>query len=128
MEGVFACGDCTYGTQTVIKAVAAGRDAASQIDRYLGGDGDISEVLVETEAPSQYIGRVEGFADLGRAPEQFLPAQERERDMRPISAGLCDGDVCGEAARCLQCDLRFGITGHRLWSDYTDEERKGAQA
>ena len=57
-----------------------------------------------------------------------LPAQERERDMRPISAGLCDGEVCGEAARCLQCDLRFGITGHRLWSDYTDEERKGAQA
>ncbi len=126
VEGVFACGDCIYGTQTVVKAVASGRDAASEIDRYLGGDGDISEVLVETETPSQYIGRVPGFGDLKRAGEQFLPVEERDHDMRPISAGICDAEICGEAARCLQCDLRFGITGHRLWSDYTADGKEAA--
>jgi NADPH-dependent glutamate synthase beta subunit-like oxidoreductase len=42
VEGIFACGDAVYGTKTVIMAVAAGRDAASEIDQYLGGDGDIS--------------------------------------------------------------------------------------
>ena len=36
----------------------------------------------------------------------------------PISHGLCDSAVCGEAGRCLQCDLRFQITPARLWSDY----------
>lgn len=125
LEGIFACGDCIYGTQTVIKAVASGRDAAVEIDRYLGGDGDISEVLVETEQPNPRIGRIPGFGDLARAKETFLPVEERDHDMRPISAGICDGEICAEAGRCLQCDLRFGITGHRLWSDYT-EDRKGA--
>lgn len=125
VEGIFACGDCIYGTQTVIKAVASGRDAAVEIDKYLGGDGDISEVLVETEKPDQYIGKVPGFGDLKRAGEDFLGVADRDHDMTPISTGICDEAICGEAARCLQCDLRFGITGHRLWSDYT-EDRKGA--
>lgn len=121
LEGIFACGDCIYGTQTVIKAVASGREAAVEIDKYLGGDGDISETLVETEKPSQYIGREEGFAYKKRAEEEFLPTEERRKDMTPISAGICDEKICGEAGRCLQCDLRFGITGHRLWSDYSSE-------
>ena len=115
-------GDAIYGTKTVIKALASGREAASEIDRFLGGDGDISEKLVTTEAPSQAIGRIEGFACLARAEECFLEPDERRQDFRPISAGICDAAICGEAERCLQCDLRFGITGHRLWSDYSAEK------
>ena len=122
VEGVFACGDAIYGTKTVIKAVASGRKAASEIDRYLGGSGDISEKLVVTEAPGQAIGRIEGFGDLKRAGECFLDPAERRQDFRPISGGICDAAICGEAERCLQCDLRFGITGHRLWSDYSADK------
>ena len=122
VEGVFACGDAIYGTKTVIKALASGRQAASEIDRYLGGDGDISEKLVTTEAPSQAIGRIEGFGYLERAEESFLKPDERKQDFRPISGGICDAKICGEAERCLQCDLRFGITGHRLWSDYSSDK------
>lgn len=123
VEGVFACGDALAGSKkTVIKAVASGRAAASEIDRFLGGDGDISETLVHTEAPSQAIGRIEGFAYKERAEECFRAPAERKADFRPISAGICDSAICGEAERCLQCDLRFGITGHRLWSDYTADK------
>lgn len=122
VEGVFACGDAIYGTKTVIKAVASGRKAASEIDRYLGGSGDITEKLVVTEAPSQAIGKIEGFGDLKRAGEEFLDPAERRQDFRPISGGICDAAICGEAERCLQCDLRFGITGHRLWSDYSADK------
>lgn len=117
-EGIFACGDAVYGTKSVIQAIASGREAASAIDKYLGGDGDISEVLAPEEIPSQHIGKVEGFGYLERAGEEFLPAEQRKDKFIPISHGICDGNVCGEAARCLQCDLRFGITEHRLWSDY----------
>ena len=122
VEGVFACGDAIYGTKTVIKAVASGRKAASEIDRYLGGSGDITEKLVVTEAPGQAIGRIEGFGDLKRAGECFLDPAERRQDFRPISGGICDAAICGEAERCLQCDLRFGITGHRLWSDFSADK------
>lgn len=124
VDGIFACGDAIYGTKTVVLAVDSGRNAASEIDRYLGGDGDISEVLVETEKPSQRIGRVEGFGYLERAEEEFLDSEKRKEGMTPISTGICDSAICGEASRCLQCDLRFGITGHRLWSDYTAEGKE----
>ena len=121
-EGIFACGDAVYGTKTVIQGVASGRDAASEIDRYLGGDGDISEVLAPVQEKDPWIGRIEGFGYLERAKEQFLPVEERKDSFTPISSGICDAEICGEAGRCLQCDLRFNITGHRLWSDYSDQE------
>ena len=35
---------------------------------------------------------------------------------------MSDPSDAGEAERCLQCDLRFTITGHRLWSDYTADK------
>ncbi len=124
-EGIFACGDAVYGTRSVIEAIASGREAASVIDKYLGGDGDITEVLAPVEAPSQYIGKVEGFGYMERAGEEFLPSEQRKASFAPISKGICDSEICGEAARCLQCDLRFGITGHRLWSDYTNEKEEG---
>ena len=49
VEGIFAAGDVTYGTKSVVQAIASGRDAAVQIDRYLGGDGqglDLSHDMV----------------------------------------------------------------------------------
>lgn len=127
VAGIYACGDAVYGTRTVIQAIAAGRDAASEIDKALGGDGDISEVLAPVEVPDACIGKVEGFGDLPRAEEQFRCAEARSDNFAPISAGLCDSAACGEAARCLQCDLRFRITGHRIWSDYMDEKEGAAQ-
>ena len=127
VEGIYACGDAVYGTRTVIQAIAAGRDAASEIDKALGGDGDISEVLAPVEVPDAKIGRVEGFGDLKRAEEQFVRPEERADTFAPISAGLCENAACGEAARCLQCDLRFRITGHRLWSDYIDNKEVAEQ-
>lgn len=128
LEGIFACGDAIYGTKTVIQAVASGREAATEIDRYLGGDGDISEVLLPKEDVDPKIGKVENFGYLERAEEQFLGAEERKKDFRPISGGICDQEICKEAGRCLQCDLRFSITAPRVWSNYTDQNEKEAAA
>ena len=41
--GVFAGADCVTGPRSVIEAIAAGRQAAIAIDRYLGGRGVIEE-------------------------------------------------------------------------------------
>ena len=124
--GVFACGDAVYGTKTVIQAVASGRDAASEIDRYLGGDGDISETLLPMEETDPAIGKIEGFGYLKRKPEQFIAVEDRKQDFRQISGGICDADHCGEAERCLQCDLRFTISGPHLWSDYDSSGKEAA--
>ena len=44
LEGVFAGGDCVTGPATVIKAIAAGKAAAANIDEYLGFHHEIVSV------------------------------------------------------------------------------------
>lgn len=118
MEGVYAAGDVVTGTKSVIEAIAGGRSAASKIDQYLGGDGDIEETLVETPAPDPYIGRVEGFADLRRVHPQMADAASRTKDFAAIEMPFtCEEAEC-EAGRCLQCDLRLLLSRPKLWNEY----------
>ncbi|MDO5516136.1 MAG: FAD-dependent oxidoreductase [Clostridium sp.] len=123
VDGIFACGDAVYGTKTVIQAVASGRKAASEVDKFLGGDGDISEVLAPEEKTNNRIGKITDFSHIKRAGENVVSAEKRKDNFSQINFGICDDSVCGEAERCLQCDLRFKITKSRLWSDYSKEEK-----
>ncbi len=118
VEGIFASGDVVTGTRSVIEAIAGGREAAIAIDKYLGGDGDISEVLTDREAPEKYIGRIEGFAGLERTEAEIMPAEKRKCGFDAIEKPLtCDQAKC-EAGRCLQCDLRTTISKVKLWNEY----------
>ena len=121
-EGVFAAGDVVYGTKSVILAIASGRDAAVEIDKYLGGDGDISETLDPEQHADPKIGKVEGFGYLGRTKTQVTPAAERQDNFNEVDHGICDADICGEASRCLQCDLRLQIHPSRLWTEYSNQK------
>lgn len=121
-EGVFAAGDVVYGTKSVILAIASGRDAAVEIDKYLGGDGDISETLAPKQHVDPKIGKVEGFGYFGRTKTQVTPAAERQDNFNEVDHGICDADICGEASRCLQCDLRLQIHPSRLWTEYSNQK------
>jgi formate dehydrogenase beta subunit len=105
--GVFAAGDAVTGTASIVEAVAAGRQAASSIDRYLGGSGEIDEGLVGTEAPSHYLGREEGFAGRLRVPVPCLPAEKRLGSFTEVELGFGEPEAIQEAERCLGCDLRL---------------------
>ena len=118
MEGVFASGDVVTGTRSVIQAIVGGREAAEQMDIYLGGNGDISEQLVERTTPNLCIGQVEGFADLARVNPDMISLEERCAGFTPVEKPLtCDQAKC-EAGRCLQCDLRLNISNMKLWNEY----------
>ncbi len=122
VPGIFAAGDVIYGTKSVIQAIASGREAASQIDKYLGGDGDISEKLAPEQNAPAYIGHVDGFGHLERGKPEIDPAEARQDNFDQFDHGMtCDG-VCGEAARCLQCDLRLKISRPRVWGDFAGKE------
>jgi formate dehydrogenase beta subunit len=123
-EGVFAAGDVVYGTKSVILAIASGRDAAVEIDKYLGGDGDISETLAPKQHADPKIGKVEGFGYFGRTKTQVTPAAERQDNFNEVDHGICDADICGEASRCLQCDLRLQIHPSRLWTEYSNQKEE----
>jgi hypothetical protein len=102
----------------VIEAIAGGRNAASAIDKFLGGDGDISEVLVDREPLNPFIGHIDGFAGLARTEADLMGAEQRKAGFDPIEKAFsCDQAKC-EAERCLQCDLRTTISKVKLWNEY----------
>ncbi len=102
---VFACGDAVTGPVNVIQAIAGGRKAAESIDRYLGGDGDISERLAPQEGdemtyPSYLLG-----AGTWPPHQQELPLAERTSTFKEAELGLTKEDALHEALRCIRCDL-----------------------
>lgn len=121
-EGIFAAGDVVYGTKSVIQAIASGRDAAMEIDKYLGGDGDISETLAPEQNADLCIGKVEGFGYQERKGTKVVASEERKDNFDMVDYGICDSEICGEASRCLQCDLRLQIHPSRLWTEYSDQK------
>jgi len=108
-SGVFAGGDVTQAPGAIIHAIVTGRKAASSIDRLLGGDGNIEEILFQPETPSPSIGEVEGFAYLPREKVPELPLEERHKGFAEVAIGFDTEHAIKEASRCLQCDLRLQI-------------------
>ncbi len=109
-EGVYAGGDAVSGPASVVEAIAAGRRGAISIDRYLGGNGAIDEILLETETPNPWLGRDEGFADKRRASMPCLPVEQRLTDFTEVELGFDEAAAVEEAKRCLRCELRLQIS------------------
>lgn len=111
MDGVFAGGDCVTGPATVIRAIAAGKVAAANIDEYLGYHHEI-DVGVEVPTP-----RLNNKPPHGRINTTEREACERKHDFRCIECGMTDEEAHEEASRCLRCDhfgygvFRGGRTG-----------------
>lgn len=119
VNGVFAAGDAVTGTASVIRAVANGRKAASAVDKWLGGDGDISEALAPQKQKKGWIGRVENFAYMSRVEPVKAPAAERLKNFLEVKNCYQENDAHSEALRCLQCDLRLNISSPKSWGDYS---------
>ena len=117
-EGIFAAGDVITGTRFLIDAIEGGRQAASIIDRYLGGDGNIDRELAPRSA-DPYIGEVKDFPKIERQEMNLRPADERKLDYAPVSEGFTCSQAQCESGRCLQCDLRLQIRHVRLWTEYS---------
>lgn len=128
VKGIFAAGDAIYGTKSVIMAIQSGREAAGEIDLYLGGDGDISEVLAPVKETEAYIGECPGFGYLERKHTQVDAPEKRADNFELYDHGICDADICAEAGRCLQCDLRLTISGPRLWGDFAERREAKCEA
>lgn len=105
-EGVFAGGDCVTGPATVIKAIAAGKVAAANIDEYLGFN---HEITCDVEIP--YASNEDKVA-CGRVEVALRDAVERKNDFEPIEYGFSCEEACQEAGRCLRCD-HFGFGAFR---------------
>jgi len=104
MDDVFAGGDCVTGPATAIRAIAAGKVAAANIDEHLGFH---HEIRVDVEVPAP---KLNNRPPHGRINTTEREACERKHDFEDIECGLtCEG-ACTEASRCLRCDhFGYGI-------------------
>jgi NADPH-dependent glutamate synthase beta subunit-like oxidoreductase len=103
-QGVFAGGDVVTGPASIIAGVAQGRAAAESIDKFLGGSGDISEVLAEAEDEVE-LTPLSGEV-LSRAEQPHLLPWERVANFDQVELPMSDAAIASEASRCLQCDAR----------------------
>ena len=104
ITGVFAGGDCVTGPATVIRAIAAGKVAAANIDEFLGYNHVIS---TDVEIPRV---RLDDNRSCARVNMKVRQASERIKDFELIEEGMTCEEACQEARRCIRCDhFGFGI-------------------
>lgn len=103
MEGVFAGGDVVRGPDVVITAIADGKKAAQNIDKFLGGTGELNKgEPIEIPAPSEE----KEVAEHERFPMRSLDPEARKRNFREVVVGFHKLNAIAEAMRCLRCDRR----------------------
>ena len=102
-NGVFAGGDCVTGPATVIRAIAAGKVAAANIDEYLGYEHEIG---CDVEIPPADLS---DKRPCGRIQMKEKEAGERKNNFEEFECGMTVQEACQEASRCLRCD-KFGLS------------------
>ncbi len=98
-KGIFAAGDCLTGPQSVIKAIAAGRDAASEMDVYMGGNGEVKD---KEKVCSLRLSPIEKD-HTRRACPHIAPVSGRVQNFEEVELGLDEKAARDEAARCMKC-------------------------
>ena len=100
--GIFAAGDIAFGPRLIINAVADGKKAASEIDKFLRGP--------EWKPKDQYVQitvldhheMAEHYDEYSRLTVPALPI-ERRTGVAEVEIGYTEEQARREASRCLQC-------------------------
>ena len=109
--GIFAAGDIAFGPRLVINAVADGKKAAVEIDKFLRGPkwkpkGKYVQITVlnHHEMAAQYD-------EYSRLAVPALPV-ERRTGVAEVETGYTEEQARSEASRCLQCWINTIFEGH----------------
>ncbi|MBW1801263.1 MAG: FAD-dependent oxidoreductase [Deltaproteobacteria bacterium] len=97
--GIFSGGDVVSGPRTVVEAVAAGKEAAISIDRYLRGEGPDARRGRDWKG-IEYV--PEGVEKQERQVMQRLSLFERKRTFEEIDLGFSEEEARCEARRCFR--------------------------
>ena len=98
-KGVYAGGDCVTGPKTAIAAVASGKIAALNIDKYLGYNHSID---IDFEIPDPHMNVRLPF---GRMQVPTRPVSERIHDFDGVEIPWTEDEARQECMRCLRCDF-----------------------
>jgi len=103
IDGVFAGGDAVMGPWIAIGAIAAGREAAISISRYLRGE-DLRAGREPIEFPQEnFLPIPDDIERISRAEQSAISIAERAAGFAEVELGLTEEQARAEAAKCLNC-------------------------
>ena len=109
--GIFAAGDIAFGPRLIISAVADGKKAAAEIDRYLRGpDWKPKPKYVQITVLDHHE-MAEGFDEYSRLGVPTIPL-ERRTGVTEVETGYTEEQARTEASRCLQCWINTIFEGN----------------
>lgn len=118
LSGVFAGGDVVNGPDTVVGALAHGRQAAFAIDSCLQY-GATKPIPYELRAwETRLIVDISGLKPGNRYKMPTLPPKERIKDFTEVKTGFDAGTAVKEAERCIQCVCRRCVKDCSFLNDY----------
>ena len=102
-KGIFSGGDAVTGPSIAVEAVAAGKEAAISIDRYLRGqdltEGRTKPTIKKIQFKEIYLGQPKA----PREKVDMISLEERPRAFSEVRKGLTEEQAKREALRCLSC-------------------------
>ena len=103
-DNIFAGGDAVSGPATVIRAVAAGKVAAANIDNFLGFD---HKMHCEVDIPPAHLTNT---PPCGRVNLKNRQLTDYHGNFDLLKEGMSEQEATQEASRCLRCDhFGYGI-------------------
>ena len=100
--GIFAAGDIAFGPRLIINAVADGKKAAKQIDKYLrGAEWQPKPQFVQITVLDRHK-MTEEYDEYSRLAIPTIPL-ERRTGLAEVETGFTEEQARREASRCLQC-------------------------
>jgi ferredoxin len=109
--GIFAAGDIAFGPRLIISAVADGKKAAEQIDRYLRGSAHLARPRFVQITLLDHHSMAESFDEYSRLPVP-LNSLDRRTGVTEVETGYTEEQARREAERCLHCWINTIFDGN----------------
>lgn len=113
-DHIFGGGDCITGPATLIQALAAGKQAAKYIDRYLDKgycQADREDLMQDFFSNLNLFYPNEKMPYQGMTEKMEPPSMEPEQRIKSfveVVSGLTEAEALFEASRCMRC-YRIGM-------------------
>ncbi len=109
--GIFAAGDIAFGPRLIINAVADGKKAATEIDKFLRGpDWKPKERFVQITVINHHE-MAAHYDEYSRLTIPALPI-ERRTGVAEVETGYSEEQARSEASRCLKCWINTIFEGN----------------
>jgi formate dehydrogenase beta subunit len=109
--GIFAAGDIAFGPRLIISAVADGKKAAEEIDRYLRGPDWRPKPRYVQITVLDHHQMAENFDEYSRLAVPVIPL-DRRTGVTEVETGFTEEQARLEASRCLRCWINTIFEGN----------------